>query len=364
MHDSMPEGLFNQPFVYCGVCHRNSTKEDPLYLTSCAHTLCSQHLNNRTCPICATSDTLVIKLVENKQLPDDIKILFQPIPNVLENLYNVSQFQITGLVNQCQYYQEHCMKLREKCARQRQLLFQAKQELDSVAKLKSRVAELESMLKRRSDSITGSASSVFTETKPPDTVDLTLDESSMEENEESFIKKLKTTSSLRNKLMQPLRHMPTSANSIADKSYTANSAIAESTQLSRYISTPGSQQEKGVFSSSSAAPPPPISAAPVAPSSTRLKGNTAKSQLHFPSALEKLRLVKRNHTYNSADSPSRGVQGLTPHMRSSSSSSRGQTQIGMMLRKNSTSHINVGSQSASSGSPATNGNNNKFRRIR
>lgn len=362
----MSEGLFNQAFVYCGVCHRNSTTEDPLYLTSCAHTLCSQHLNNRVCPICATCDILVIKLVENKQLPDDIKILFQPIPNVLENLYNVSQFQITGLVNQCQFYQDHCMKLREKCARQRQLLFQAKQELDSVATLKSRVAELESMLKgkRRSDSITRSASSVFTETRPADMVDLTLDESSIEGNEESFIKKLKTTSSLRNKLMQPLRNMPTSANLIVDKSYTANSAIAESTQLCRYMSTPGSQQEKNSFSSSSAVLPPPISAASVAPSSTRSKGTTAKSQLHFPSALEKLRLVKRNHTYNSADSPSRGVQGLTPHMRSSSSSSRGQTQIGMMMRRNSTSQTNVGAKGTSSGSPATNGNNNKFRRIR
>lgn len=349
----MPEGLFDQPFVYCGVCHKHSTKEEPLYLTSCAHTLCLQHLNNTICPICGTRDILVIKLVETKQLPEDIRILFQPIPAVLENLYNVSQFQITGLVNQCQYYQENCIKLREKCARQRQLLYQAKEELDAVAKLKSRIAELEASLARRSGHMNSSGSSVFTAMKPPDTVDLTGDDHVLQRDEQSFIQKLKTSSSLRNKLQQPLKRQ-TSA-SVFDRSFNDNEAIAESTQLDRFISTPSTLSGKKYCSSPIVDPLTKASTA--VRTDTRGSEDSKKGQSQFPSALDKLRIVKRNHTFNNtAGSFSRGSQGLTPHMRSSNNM---QTQTGLLMRRNTSGQPNSNSEGL-----ATAGTSKKFRRIR
>lgn len=202
----MSDSIFEQPFVYCGVCHRRTSHGDPLRLTSCAHILCSQHspLTSKVCPICNSSDISIIKLIESKQLPNDIKIFFEPLPPLLESLYNVSQFQFRGLSNQCQYYQNHCLKLREKCARQQQLLYQAKIELDSMAALKKRIQELETVVRHNNVSST-SLSMLSTKNnhqshyQPPPTVDLTVDDNSLEEFEaKSFIKKLKRSSSLRN----------------------------------------------------------------------------------------------------------------------------------------------------------------------
>lgn len=352
-----PRGLFDQPFVYCGVCHKPATIEEPLYLTSCAHTLCLQHLSDTVCTLCGTRDILVIKLVESKQLPEDIRILFEPIPAVLENLYNVSQFQITGLVNQCQYYQEHCIKLQEKCARQRKLLYQAKGELDAVAKLKSRIAELEAVLGKRRNAMIdshSSGSSVFTVIKPPDTVDLTA-----EDNEQTFLKKLKTSSSLRNKL-QHRHHSPSTrraSTSVLDWQFSDNKAIAESTQLGSFLSTPDSFSGEKYRSSPTIDPPPTSLTAIGAGENNTRNEELKKVQSKFPSALEKLRIVKRNHTItNAAGSRSRGSQGLTPQMRSSNGV---QTQTGLLMRRNTS-----GQNAVSSEGPATKGTNNKFRRIR
>lgn len=330
----MPTGLFDQPFVHCGVCHRGSSPEDPLYLTSCAHTLCSQHMNAKFCPICQINDILVIKLTETKQLPDEIKMLFQPIPSLLENLHNVSQFQITGMVNQCHYYQDVCEKLKEKCSRQRQLLYQAKQELDSVAQLKSRITELEAQLQSQS---TTSTSSVFsglrTNYRATDTVDLTMDENSNQE--ESFIRKLKTTNLLRNK-----RHMVDLPNSDGNSDSSISDIMAESTQLDKQEAPRKRSSDLSNFSN------------------------------NLPQALNKLRIVKRNHTFNNANgnkaTSSKGHQGLVTHMRSSSSSNstattntnmRAQTQTNLLMRRNTISRGPIGSSQRSNSS-------NKFRRIR
>ncbi|GAV52539.1 hypothetical protein ZYGR_0AG05300 [Zygosaccharomyces rouxii] len=323
----MAPSLFDQPFVHCGVCHRHSSQDDPLYLTSCAHTLCSQHMNVKVCPICHISDILVIKLAESKQLPDEIKTLFQPIPSLLENLHNVSQFQITGMVNQCHYYQSVCEKLKEKCARQRQLLFQAKQELDSVAHLKSRIAELESQLQSQ---YTPSTSAVFSglraNHRAPDTVDLTLEDN----QEESFIRKLKTTNSLRNK-----RHTVDLPNSENSSTSSISNIMAESTHVDKLIN------------------PPEIT--------TKKSSDLSQFSNNLPHALNKLRIVKRNHTLNNGGNAtnSRGQQGLVTHMRSSTSSNnvmRAQTQTNLLMRRNTTSRGPIGSSQGS--------NNNKFRRVR
>lgn len=79
----MPDSIFEQPFVYCGVCHRRTSHGDPLRLTSCAHILCSQHspLTSKVCPICRSSDISIINLVESKQLPTDIRIFLSHCPH-------------------------------------------------------------------------------------------------------------------------------------------------------------------------------------------------------------------------------------------------------------------------------------------
>lgn len=362
----MSEGLFNQPFVYCGVCHRQSNREDPLHLTSCAHTLCSEHLNTSQCPICQSRDVMAIKLLDNKQLPQDIRNLFQPMSTLLENLYNVSQFQSNGLINQCQYYQEHCIQLREKCARQRQLLFQAKQELDSVARLKDRIAELEAALARYAVSSgrgRSTESSVFTPLKPPDTVDLTADgadDVAAQRDEQSFLRKLKSSSSLRHKLqrqmqIQPLKGLPRS-HDLVEKTFASDGAIAESTQLSGSASTAGDHYGRRFNSSFVQEGSRKSEPVVVANSdhSTKRSGTLVQSQ--FPSALNKLRIVKRNHTYNNPIATSRGTQGLTPHMRSSSNV---QTQTGLLMRSNTSRQRSAGSETL-----AGKGTNNRFRRIR
>lgn len=358
---SMSDELFNQPFVYCGICHRQSSREDPLHLTSCAHILCSEHLNTAACPICKNKDVMAVRLVESKQLPQDIRDLFQPMSTLLENLYIVSQFQSSSLMNQCHYYQEHCIKLREKCARQRQLLYQAKHELDSVARLKSRVADLEAMLAKRGDSSSrfkSNETSVFTTLKRPDTIDLTTeagDGIAAQQDEHSFLRKLKNSSPLRNKLQRqiPLKAMSRSSE-VVEKTFSADGAIAESTQLNG-TSTPGDHYGKPSNSSLIEGRSNRNSAV-ISNGELGAKKTNAMSQSQFPSALNKLRIVKRNHTFNNVIGASRGHQCFNPHMTSSSSM---QTQTGLLMRTNTSRQKSSGSESL-----IGKGTNNKFRRIK
>lgn len=149
--------FFDQPFVFCSICHKKPTREDPLSLTSCAHILCSQHtppisnFSTNTCSFCNSNNISLIRLndTDNESLPPDITPYFQPLPNHLENLYNISQFQFNNMKNQIQYYQEVILKLRERSARQRQLLTQAKVELDSIPKLKTNINELKEKLREK-----------------------------------------------------------------------------------------------------------------------------------------------------------------------------------------------------------------------
>ncbi|CAI4047042.1 hypothetical protein SKDZ_12G4200 [Saccharomyces kudriavzevii ZP591] len=397
----MSDSIFEQPFVYCGVCHRRTSHGDPLRLTSCAHILCSQHspLTSKVCPICHSSDISIIKLVESKQLPTDIRIFFEPLPPLLESLYNVSQFQLKGLSNQCQYYQNHCLKLREKCARQQQLLYQAKVELDSMAGLKKRIQELETVLKHSNvPSISLGLMSTKTNHQihyqPPPTVDLTVDDNSLEEFEaKSFIKKLKKNSSLRNSsknnngtttasanthinrdqsfYIETLKNStknsipPPNLDSNANNNLPNISTIAESTNLNRFSYSPahaakdfnnklanfdiltnnGSLSSKNISRLSSASFQ---ASSPLSSSSSRLilRNNNFEESHHsnkpltststqFPSALEKLKITrKRNNTISGSN---KITQNLSSHMRSGGlafSSSSNSLQNGKIQKAN------------------------------
>ncbi|CCD27121.1 SUMO ligase CST9 NDAI_0J02290 [Naumovozyma dairenensis CBS 421] len=428
--------LFDQPFVYCAICHRRSAKEDPLGLTSCAHILCSQHLSpSKICPACNTNDISIIRLVDNKTLPNDVKIFFEPIPQALESLYNVSQFQISGLRKQCQYYQNHCVKLREKCARQQQLLYKAKQELDSIPPLKKQITELENIIKRQEENMSrtknqnyligngrrnnnnnmytfpscSSTSSSMGNHPPPPTIDLTLDyddggsESDINNIEQTFINKLKKTSSLRKNLQQN-RNNSNNNSGIMMTSSKNIPIVAESTQYSPMV------QEKDLHIALSSSSNEAISSGHSSSNLTfNLNSNLNSSKFlptshtttvtsallgnknnenknsnnnkmmkpinkrkQFPNALENLRIVKRNNTIGASNRPTRSIlnsQGIITHMKSSDglSSTRNRqeskTQEQENVATNRPNNANILRQRASSQQLFTK-NNSKFRRIR
>lgn len=146
---------FQQSFVYCQICHQRWHQQEPLHLTSCAHILCKKHLqnyNNRSiCAVCSNENISSLVLNDERSLPDDVKLFFQPLPNFIETLHQITQFQFNNLMNQVQYYQSNCIKLREKIARQQQLLYQAKQELDTIPQLKLEITHLETLLRNKEE---------------------------------------------------------------------------------------------------------------------------------------------------------------------------------------------------------------------
>ncbi|CAB4256166.1 similar to Saccharomyces cerevisiae YLR394W CST9 SUMO E3 ligase [Maudiozyma barnettii] len=377
----MNSHLFEQNFVYCNVCHRRHSHGDPLNLTSCAHILCSLHVENKhTCPVCDTDDISIIKLAVDKNLPPDVISFFEPLPNLLETIYNVSQFQQQALVNQIQYYQTHCVKLREKVARQQQLLYKAKQELDGVSKLRNRIIDLESQLKHNNTNSQGiskffdsrnshKASTSYGDDhniQPPMTVDLTMDDSENDGN--TFLSKLKKKSSIRNHmdrnnrnlggLLQTKVNFPNVSSmqtttkiqrSITDYSspsdiqkYAPNNNVstneafeAESTHLAKYIYSPNNgrtdtkdNRGMGISSLSSlsteGASHERSSLTYSSSNNNQTKNrnsyiNTNRNK--FPQALDRLRITKRNNTINNTNNEStRSIsnsQGIIAHMRSS-----------------------------------------------
>lgn len=396
----MSQVTFNHPFVYCGVCHRRYSPEDPLKLTSCAHILCSMHVNDReVCPICDTTDISFIKLVQGKNLPNDVSSFFEPLPQLLESIYNVSQFQQQNLINQIQYYQNHCVKLREKVARQQQLLYKAKQELDTVSHLKSRITELESQLQdKQINSITGSNffdsnrrnSSKMSYTRdsiqPPMTVDLTIGDELIEQD--NFVSKLKRTSSLRNNIQKNSRRQSSNGKETSNltglkyqngkfRAYTEigdlGSIDAESTQLNKFGYSPTNLQfTKGVENSniptltslSSSSMSPGHSSITYSSSNgynnqNNNNNNDKNNQSKFPLALDKLRIAKRNNTTNNETGRSiSNSQGITSHMRSSEGIHRSRNPNFSFSRRSSTSQLVNGKFPHSSSS------NDKFTRIK
>ncbi|ODV86639.1 hypothetical protein CANARDRAFT_174713 [[Candida] arabinofermentans NRRL YB-2248] len=138
---------YKQPFVYCGVCHTDYSSNDKVtyHLTSCAHILCSDHLdiyksqnyinsNQITCPICKNEN--ISTLIINDNLPKDLKTYFKPFPMQLEILFANSQFQYIGLIEKIQYQKDLIDKLNNKNIKLKDLLIQAKNEIISMDNLK------------------------------------------------------------------------------------------------------------------------------------------------------------------------------------------------------------------------------------
>ncbi|CCE61747.1 hypothetical protein TPHA_0B00750 [Tetrapisispora phaffii CBS 4417] len=332
--------MFDQWFVYCGVCYRRSSAEDPLLLTSCAHILCSQHWNSsfNSCSICQAVDISVIELAEGRRMPPDIMAFFQPFNQLLETVYNVSQFQTIGLVNQCKHFQEYVIKLQATCSKQRQILYQTKAEIDSIPKLRQKIKFLESELENermlksnrgtkrnitnngtnnnnKMNFLTSSSKDSFRHhslkrseshgflrgsnnmsRNPPPTVDLTIDDDN--NADEIFLKKLKKN-----------------ANSLNTSSFPKTpDIVAESTQISESFtkdSMNGSSDPMGSLlqrrSSKEA-------------ESSITNTTDTKQKVKLPAALEKLRIIKRSNTTTVIPSrtPTDDIKkGIINHMKSS-----------------------------------------------
>lgn len=323
--------------------------------------------------LCDAHDVSVVKLSDDRQLPQDIRVFFQPIQQTLEVLYNVSQFQMIGLINQCKYYQDHVLKLQAKCAKQRQLLFQAKNELDSIPKLKSKITELESQLKKMkneetpffskqnfgngkrglpnssSSSYQRSSTSIFSNVKnqfrhPPATVDLTLEDD--DDIEGNFVKKLRQNSNLKK------TYPTTSSNIVAESTHIDNVLPDDSFYDNRNLRQTVSRQVPSRNSITSDMP------------------NDINDKMQFPTALEKLRIVRRNNTLSSTptkNSFSESQGGILNHMRSSGATNiretfKTQSSI-PSIRRSSTSQQPL-SKFQNSGADELNTSTNKIRRIR
>lgn len=245
----MSDALFDKNFVFCSICHQRAATGNPLILTSCAHILCDKHLSmDNICPICKTNDISTVRLVEQQTLPKDVKLFFQPLPTLIENIYNISIFQINGLNEQIHYYQSHCIKLREKVARQQQLLYQAKNELDKIPLLKQKIQYLEDSIQSitrnvsttnknktpvTKDHLKGSKHKVssffnrktntsfglnstdsYVQTQPPPTVDLTIDnddyndqqQQQKQQQQQNFVSKLRRSQALRHNTQKSLQY--------------------------------------------------------------------------------------------------------------------------------------------------------------
>ncbi|ODV95948.1 hypothetical protein PACTADRAFT_2251 [Pachysolen tannophilus NRRL Y-2460] len=232
-----------QPFIYCGVCHKDGTyndgdgKADPFWLTSCAHILCREHVGGKMlrpadlerlrirCPVCQTQEVSVVRLSNN--LPGDLKPYFKPFPSQIEALFAAAQFQYCGMAELISHQKKFIDKLFNKIDKQKQLLYAAKAEVSQVEDLKIKMTNLEKanlMLNKElqniklgyqnerqggnsqfSSSIASITNRKITPSRP-ETVDLTHFDDENEQdnsdnnnpkNHETFIRKIQQSSTLK-----------------------------------------------------------------------------------------------------------------------------------------------------------------------
>ncbi|KAL3231411.1 Chromosome stability protein 9 [Nakaseomyces bracarensis] len=211
---------------------------------------------------------------------------------LIQNVYNAANFQVSGLSEQCQYYQKVCLTLKEKCGRQQQLLFKAKQELDNIPKLRNRIKELEEKLKYSSSSDVDRVRRVSkSNSNVPPTVDLT-----QENDDEQFISKFKSNRVLKATVNRKSRDniVREHSSDIGMPMTQETFAVAESTHISKNtpITSDNSGNIKPVRSSIVGIMNRSTNRIdPLKNSQNSITGNNSR----IPELLSRLKL-KRNHT--------------------------------------------------------------------
>ncbi|GMM34322.1 hypothetical protein DASC09_016470 [Saccharomycopsis crataegensis] len=73
----------------------------------------------------------------------EIAMYFNSLPQQLETIFAISQFQYVGMQDMVNYQRSYIQKLLEKVDKQRQLLITAKEEITQIEKYKSKIKDLE-----------------------------------------------------------------------------------------------------------------------------------------------------------------------------------------------------------------------------
>ncbi|RLV96057.1 Chromosome stability protein 9 [Spathaspora sp. JA1] len=144
------------PYIYCGICLKNveeisRTSSKKLYLTSCAHLTCKQHIqqsfgNSVTCPICQTQNASIVPMDES--LPAELKQFFVPSPQQVETLISSVNFQYCSLIEMVNHYKSANLKLNDKLKKSKELLYAAKEEVLELQGFKSQVEDLKSQVSK------------------------------------------------------------------------------------------------------------------------------------------------------------------------------------------------------------------------
>lgn len=134
-----------QEFIYCGVCYRGFEEDEcGLYLTSCAHICCNQHiltnnLQETTCPIC---HSYVSAMKIDDELPPEISSFLTPFSKHFALMASQSTFQFCALNRKLDHYKKDNHRLLQKIKVQKQLIEVANNDLSRAKKYRQEAMAL------------------------------------------------------------------------------------------------------------------------------------------------------------------------------------------------------------------------------
>lgn len=138
-----------EEYLYCGICYKN-IRDTTLYLTSCAHVICEEHVERDYCNKCKNRGVSIIKIEKDLNLiEDNIRDIIEPSYEKLSNLQFGNKFQFEQMKGLIDYYKNNAKVLREKNNRLKELLRKSRNELDKCSGYQREIEELKKEIKDR-----------------------------------------------------------------------------------------------------------------------------------------------------------------------------------------------------------------------
>ena len=138
-----------EEYLYCGICYKN-IRDTTLYLTSCAHVICEEHVERDYCNKCKNRGVSIIKIEKDLNLiEDNIRDIIEPSYEKLSNLQLGNKFQFEQMKGLIDYYKNNVKNLREKNNRLKELLRKSRNELDKCSGYQKEIEELKKEIKDR-----------------------------------------------------------------------------------------------------------------------------------------------------------------------------------------------------------------------
>ncbi|GMM43620.1 SUMO ligase [Pichia kluyveri] len=138
-----------EEYLYCGICYKN-IRDTTLYLTSCAHVICEEHVERDYCNKCKNRGVSIIKIEKDLNLiEDNIRDIIEPSYEKLSNLQFGNKFQFEQMKGLIDYYKNNVKNLREKNNRLKELLRKSRNELDKCSGYQKEIEELKKEIKDR-----------------------------------------------------------------------------------------------------------------------------------------------------------------------------------------------------------------------